>query len=194
MVWCSCHWPSRFMDGFYLMSNFNYKLVTPKTEFMNGAFYNFVGNILPDFGFPDKQMNRILSETWPNDNWDRGQVYDLYKWYQTGIKSGTPPYDVDTNNKDIYYWIKDNSPYPDSKVTHFMTVFRIGVLDNWIEPHYVGQGLAPEHEGTKLAETMAWLPRGITNLKWLLLAGTGLIVAFYGMPIVAGTYKATRKK
>lgn len=176
------------------MTNFNYTITYPKEEVMGGTVYDFFGNILPDFGFPDKQMNSILKDIWPNDNWDRGQVYDLYKWYQTGIKAGISPYDADTDTKDIYYWLRDNSPYPDEKVTHFMAVFRRGINENWIEPHYVGEGLAPEHEGKKIAETIAWLPRGVDNIKWLLYAGTGLIVAYYGMPILSGTYKSTRKK
>lgn len=174
------------------MSNFSYQ--TPET--LSGTTYNIIGSILPDFGFPDKKMWGILKDTWPDENWDRGQVYDLYKWYQTGVKSGIPFYDVNTDNRAIFDWLKDNSPYTHDKINQWAAVFKRGIDENWLEAVYVGQGLAPEHEGRKIAgaivdikETVAWLPKGIDKLTVLALSGVGLIGAYYLLPVFTKAYK-----
>lgn len=177
------------------MTTFNYNYPTHET--LQGPVYNFFGNILPDFGFPDKRMNTILNEIWPGDKWDRGQVYDLYKWYQTGVKARIQPFNADSTYNPIYQWLKDNTSFPDEKVNHFMAVFKRGIDENWIEPHYVGISLAPEHEGKKIAELLrdgfVWLPRSLDKMKWLLLAGTGLLAAWYILPVATKVYKKTRK-
>ncbi len=179
------------------MTSFNYKITYPKEETMGGGLYDFFGNILPDFGFPDKKMNKILNELWPEDNFDRGQVYDLHKWYKTGLKKGLPPFDIDSNDNPIYDWLKANSPYPDLKVNHFMAVFKTGIRENWIEPHYVGVGLAPEHEGTKSSEWIQTIPDKIPNvddITKLLLAGGVVLGLFYGGPIISRAFKKVQRR
>jgi len=179
------------------MTNFNYKITYPKEETLNGGLYDWFGNVLPDFGFPDKKMNVILNDTWPDDNFDRGQVFDLHKWYKTGLKEGIAPFDIDSNSNPIYDWLKDNTPYPDEKVTHWLAVFKRGIQENWIEPHYVGKGLAPEHQGKKLADILEDIPSkipGIGDMTNLLIA-TGVVLGlFYGGPIVSRAFKGVQKK
>lgn len=175
------------------MSNFNF---SPPVEALGGGVYDFFGAVLPDFGFPDKKMWSILKDTWPDENWDRGQVYDIYKWYQTGVKSGVPFFDINTNDMQIVNWLKDNTAYTDDKINQWAAVFKRGILENWIEAVYVGQGLAPTHEGKQIAntltniqETVAWLPKGIDKLTILAIAGTGLIGAYYLLPIFSKSYQ-----
>ncbi len=170
-------------------------------EKLNGAIYNFFGHVFPDFGFPDKKMWYELKNLWPDANWDRGQVYDLYKWYQTGVKAGIPFYDVNQKNYEIFDWMKTQTGYTDKKINQWAAVFDTGIHDNWIEGLYVGgTGLAPEHEGTKIADTLnikkhiAWVDRGTDKVLWILLAGGGLIVAYYGMPIVAKAFTFKKRK
>ena len=175
------------------MSNFAY----PQKETLGESTYNIIGGLLPDFGFPDKKMWNILRDIWPGDIWDRNQVFDLYKWYETGLKEGVPFYDVDLNNKQIFDWMKLNSGYTDDKINHWAAVFKRGIMENWIEGIYVTAGMAPEHEGRKIADFLsdpfAKLGSGADKATWLLVAATGLIVAYYGMPIISKTFKKRKK-
>lgn len=169
----------------------------PETNNESLSGLGFWGTILPDFGFPDKQMAKRLISVWPGEDWDRGQVYDLYKWYETGLKSGQKPYNADSNYNPIYGWVKNSSPYTDTKITHWFTIFREGIKANWISGSQVGTGLAPEHEGTKIADTIGALPGAgtglIKELKWVALGGTALIIAFYAMPLISKGVKIKRK-
>jgi len=166
-----------------------------KPEEMGGI--GFWGTILPDFGFPDKKMANILNDTWPADDFDRGQVYDLYKWYATGITKGQKPFDVDSSNNPIYSWVKNNSPYTDEKINHWFAVFKRGIHENWISGDQVGTALAPEHEGTKISNSIkraASLGTDLTkDLKWILGGATALIIAFYAMPLILKGVKTKRK-
>lgn len=180
--------------------NFNFN--PAKTEVLNGALTDFIGDILPDFGFPDKRMNTILKETWPEDNWDRGKVYDMYKWYDQAVTNGNQrPWDADKtmfDNRDVVNYIKDNSSYIDTHVNHWAAVFHRGIQENWIDPVYVQLGLSPEHEAVIIADTLESgfdiIPRLPKQATYLALALGGLIVAWYGMPIIAKTFKVTSKK
>lgn len=162
------------------------------TETMDGAIYNFFGTILPDFGFPDKQMWNVLREKYPNENWDRGQTFDLYKWYETGINSSVPPFDIDTGNTEIFSWMKDNSPYTDNKVQHWANAFEKGIKENWIEGHYIGIGMAPAHQGSQIVEGVkdlknlpGKLGEGMDKLMLMGYLIGGLAVLYYGAPALS---------
>jgi len=156
-----------------------------------------IGTILPDFGFPDKRMTKILNEVWPGDDFDRGQTYDLYKWYATGIVKGQRAFNVDSSNNPIYGWVKNNSPYSDTKVNHWFAVFKRGIHEGWISGNQVGTSLAPEHEYTKVTSAIKSAASAgadfTKNLKWILFGGTTLIVAFYAMPLISKGVKIKRK-
>lgn len=112
----------------------------------------FWGTVLPDFGFPDKKMTGLLNDIWPADDWDRGQVYDVYKWYATAITKGQKPFNADSNYNPIYTWVKNNSTYTDVKINHWFAMFKRGIQENWISGDLVGDSLAPEHEAKKTAD------------------------------------------
>lgn len=164
-------------------------------EMVGGVLTNFFGHILPDFGFPDKKLWYYLRDNFPEDNWDRGQVYDLYKWYQTGIESGIAPYDVDTGDRRIFTWMKNNAPYTDSLINHWENAFDYGIRNNFITGNMVGTQLAPAHEGREIAEAGTSFPGAITSgynaLKWGAILAGGLMVLYYSGPVIK---KLTKKK
>jgi hypothetical protein len=161
------------------------------------SLYNFFGNILPDFGFPDKRIWAELSYMYPAENWDRGQVYDLYKWYQTGIENGQPAFNYDRGNTQIFEWIRNNSPYTSTKVTHWKNVFITGVKDNWIEGKYIGTKLAPANESREISEGIASVPQvldiGLGKVTTVLVAGSVLLVAYYGLPLITSALKTKKR-
>lgn len=182
--------------------NFDYN--PAKTEVL--GISQFIPAIAPvmyffDFGFPDKKLTNWLNGSYPNDNWTHSQVSDLYDWYKDAVKNGKQKaWDIDGamyGNRHIIKYIQNTSPFSNDLVMHWATGFKTGLMQRWIDPKYAGVTKSAENPLNKVIDAFKKLGEGIPKVKdftYLLLAGGGLIGAWYLFPVVARSAKKVQRK